>query len=160
MTAIFAADLPDDSLLALHRGDECYRDAFYVEVGQPVSLSAFIASFYSSRAFWPERMVLHLIGRGANRADIAELANGQSKHFAAWSVEARTDYQVLLRDFQDRTCSWLAVEAVEGARATRLWFGSGLRRPEAFLVRTLTAVHRWYSRRLLAGAVRVSANSM
>lgn len=158
LDSIVAAELPEWSLLAHHRGIGCYRDAFVVEVAGTVSLSAFIAHFFGSKAFWPERMVLHLIGRGANRADIAALANGHSKHFAAWSVEARTDYQILLRDFQDRTCSWLAVEAVEGERATRLWFGSGLRRPEAFLVRTLTPVHRWYSRRLLAGAVRVSAN--
>jgi hypothetical protein len=183
VSAVRSVELPAWSLLARHRGAECYRDAFAVEVAGAVSLAGFVARFYGSRAFWPERMALHLIGRGANRADIAALAEGRSDTFAAWSVEAREDArtdsaasaphreQILLRDFQDRTCSWLAVEegvapalsqhsgSAEGPAATRLWFGTGLRPPEAFVARTLVPVHRWYARRLLAGVYFVLTES-
>ena len=105
MPAILPKPLPESSLLARHRGAECYRDAFCARVPGEVSLAAFIAAFYASGAFWPERMALHLIGRGADRADIAALAEGKAQRFAAWSVEARKGDQILLRDFQDRTCS-------------------------------------------------------
>lgn len=47
---------------------------------------------------------------------------------------------MLLRDFHGRTCSCL-------------WFGSAVRHPEGALVTALMPFHRWYSRRLLAGAV-------
>lgn len=59
-----------------------------------------------------------------------------------------------LRDFQDRTCSWLMAEPT-GESATTLWFGSAVRHPEGALVTALMPFHRWYSRHLLAGAVRV-----
>ena len=65
MSAIAPAPLPAISLLARHRGPECYRDAFCAHVPRAVSLSEFIAAFYSSPAFTPERMLLHLIGKGA-----------------------------------------------------------------------------------------------
>ena len=151
-----AAPLPADSLLARLRGPECYRDAFRVEVPGRVTLAQYIAAFYASAAFTPERHLLGLIGRGATRADIAALAEGRADRFAAWTVEARNDNEVLLRDFQNRTCSWLMVEpAGEGeaaTAATTLWFGSAVRAPDAPLVRALMPFHRWYSRRLLAVA--------
>ena len=152
MSAIAPAPLPAISLLARHRGPECYRDAFCAHVPRAVSLSEFIAAFYSSPAFTPERMLLHLIGKGASRGDITALADGQSENFAAWSVEAREDHAILLRDFQDRTCSWLCVEPVENG--ARLWFGSGVRKPQGLVFRALMGFHRAYSRVLLAGAVR------
>ncbi len=152
MARIECASLPADSLLAQHRGADCYRDAFRTEVPHPVSLTGFIAAFYASPAFTPERKLLYLIGKGANRADIAALAEGRSDRFAAWSVEARSESAILLRDFQNRTCSWLAAEP-EG-EGTVLWFGSGVRHPQGFAFRALIGFHRWYSRVLLAGAVR------
>jgi len=42
-----------------------------------------------------------------------------------------------------------------GEHATTLWFGSAVRHPEGALVKALMPFHRWYSRRLLAGAVRL-----
>lgn len=153
MPAIETPALPAASLLAQHRGAECYRDCFRVTVPRRFSLNEYIEAFYASFAFTPERYVLHLIGKGSSRADITALAEGRAQDFAAWSVEAREDEQILLRDFQNRTCSWLMVEPV-GDTATRLWFGSGVRHPDKGLVSALMPFHRWYSRVLLAGAVR------
>ena len=149
---ITAAFLPPDSLLARLRGAECYRDAFRVEVPRRVDLAAFLRAFYGSAAFAPERLALGLIGRGGTRAHIAALAEGRTDRFAAWTVEAREPHQILLRDFQDATCSWLIAEPT-GEHATTLWFGSAVRHPGRALVTALMPLHRWYSRRLLAGAV-------
>ncbi|MDE1467334.1 hypothetical protein [Aurantiacibacter sp. D1-12] len=152
MPAIATPSLPETSLLARLRGPECYRDAFRAEVPRQVTLAEYIGAFYASPAFLPERKILALIGRGANRADITALAEGSTDHFAAWSVEAREDDQILLRDFQDRTCSWLMVEPGDGT--TRLWFGSGVRGSNSMAVKLLLPFHRLYARVLLAGAVR------
>lgn len=40
-----------------------------------------------------------------------------------------------------------------GEHATTLWFGRAVRHPDRALVTALMPFHRWYSRRLLAGAV-------
>lgn len=161
MTGITSRALPPSSLLARHRGTECYRDAFCARVPGEVSLKRFIAAFYASAAFLPERIVLRLIGRPAGKAAIAALAENRIRAFSAWSVEAREADQILLRDFQDRTCSWLGVSHGGAAHGqpdapghTELWFGTGIRHPESLVVRTLVPVHRWYARRLLAGAAR------
>lgn len=125
-----------------------------------IGLARYIAAFYASAAFTPERLALGLIGRGGSHADIAALARGRAERFAAWTVEARNGPEILLRDFQNRTCSWLMVEPHEAGpntgelatAATTLWFGSAVRAPDAPLVPALMPFHRWYSRRLLAGA--------
>ena len=148
--APLAAPLPLDSLLARLRGAECYRDAFRVEVPRRVDLAAFLRAFYGSAVFTPERLALGLIGRGAGRAEIEALAEGRTESFAAWTVEAREPAEILLRDFHNVTCSWLMADP--GKHATTLWFGSGVRKPERLVVRVLVPLHRWYSRRLLAGA--------
>lgn len=166
MSRITAPPLPDDSLLARHRGPECYRDAFRVEVPGDVSLAELITVFFGSGAFLPERTALRLIGRGAGRAEIAELADGRAKRFAAWELEAREENELLMHDFLDKTCCWLAVspggEAPDlagglprpGAGRTYLWFGTGVRDFEGPIISRLREAHRWYARWLLAGAAR------
>lgn len=147
------APLPPDSLLARHIGQQDYADCYALNVPGVLDLTSFIARFYSSAAFWPERKLLALIGRGANAADIAALAAGRSQNFAAWSVEARETDQILLRDFQHRTRSWLKVEPVAGDQpATRLYFGTGVSRPDSPVFRVLMPFHRWYAQRLLRSA--------
>ena len=152
MARVAPHELPERSLLATHRGPQCHRDAFCAEVPRTVSLSEYITAFYASMSFTPERKLLSLIGRGASQGDIAALAEGRVQNFAAWDVEARTDDQLLMRDFQDRTCSWPMVEPISGG--TGLWFGSGVRRPDRAPVKLLMPFHRWYSRALLRAAVR------
>lgn len=149
-------DLPDGTLLARYRLPGGHVDSYAVTVPLPVTLSQFIAAFYSSSAFGPERWLLGaLLGKGATDEDIARLAAGQTTRFAAWSVEARSEDQILLCDYQGRTRSWLMVRPVAGG--TRLHFGSAVvpaqRHGGRRLFRALLWFHRWYSVQLLSGAV-------
>lgn len=157
MPAIDTPALPETSLLARHRGPECYRDAFRTKVPRAVSLPEFITAFYASYAFTPERYVLRAIGPGtawwADSTHIAALAEGRAERLAAWTVEAREERQILLKDHRDHTCSWLMVEPADDG-TTNLWFGSGVRNADGIIMRALMPLHRWYSRVLLAGAVR------
>lgn len=151
--------LPADSLLALHNGADAYHDCFTVDLPRGVTLPEYITAFYNSPAFRPERWVLHLIGKGSNAVDVAALAAQQAQGFAAWSVEARTETEIFLKDFQDRTCSWLAVEELATtaptiASQTRLYFGSGVKRPDTPIFRALMPVHRWYAKTLLSSAAK------
>lgn len=165
MPRITALPLPPDSLLARHMIAGDYGDCFVAEVAGTVTLQRFIAAFYSSGTFTPERVFLGLIGRGADAWDIAALAEGHSTRFAAWTVEAREGDEILLRDFMGETRSWLKVEPHPDGTATRLLFGSGVGRSKGdgkskgspigrAIFAALTPLHRLYARALLAGAVR------
>lgn len=149
-SAIHARPLPPGSLLAQHSGASDYTDCYTIDVPHMVSLAQFITAFYNSAAFRPERWVLHLIGKGSGGEDVRALAAGEVQNFAAWSVEARSDNAILMRDFQQRTCSWLCVEELSGK--TRLTFGSGVRKPEGVAVNMLMPFHRWYAKTLLKSA--------
>ena len=161
MTRITAPPLPPQSLLARIRGPECYRDAFRASVAGEVSLGELVTAFFSSRAFLAERMALHLIGRGADHADIAALAAGRTERFAAWQMEAREENELLMHDFLDQTCCWLAVSHGAGGPlpeprpgTTDIWFGTAVREFEGPIVSRLRGAHRWYARKLLGAAAR------
>ncbi|NMW32376.1 hypothetical protein HKD42_09915 [Altererythrobacter sp. RZ02] len=154
--------LPADSLLALHNPPAAYHDCFTADVAGAVTLPEYITAFYNSAAFRPERWALRLIGAklpgGLGAVEVAALASGEANTFAAWSVEARTDTEILLRDFQGRTCSWLKAEPLASdaptiARTTRLYFGSGVRQPDTPIFKILMPVHRWYAKALLRSAI-------
>ena len=153
--------LPPDSLLAQHtkaRASE-YTDCFTIDIASTVSLPDYATAFYNSPAFRPERWALHLIGKGSGAQDVAKLAAAQTTDFAAWSVIARTETEILLQDFQHRTCSWLMVEPLATTAPTiigrtRLHFGSSVRNPGSPIFRALMPVHRWYAQRLIGSAAK------
>lgn len=81
--------------------------------------------------------------------------------FAAWTVEARSECQLVMCDYQGRTRSWFMVlrQAQDGREGgTRVYFGTAIaagrggRIPFAF--RLLMPFHHLYSRALLWSAVR------
>jgi hypothetical protein len=153
---IEAAPLPAGSLLALHSAPGDRTDCFTAVVPGHVALEAYVEVFYTSRGFLPERVFLRLLGRGASALEVAALARGESKTFAAWRVEARGERELLLADWLGRTRSWLMVEPLDDGR-TRLRFGSGIvgragPRAERALFRLLLPVHAVYSRLLLRAA--------
>lgn len=167
MVRITSRPLPPDSLLAAHMDRIAggagpanhYTDCFTADVPRSVTLPKLVGAFYNSPAFRPERLVLHLIGKGSDGDDVAALAAAETQHFAAWSVEARSDNAILLEDFQRRTCSWLMTEPLAAnaptiAGRTRLHFGSGIRHADGALVRALIPLHRLYAKTLLASAVK------
>lgn len=99
-----------------------YTDCFSTVVETKVSAEAFIVAFYTTRLFKCERFVLFLIGRGTTDAIVRELAAGTADAFAAWTVEARGENELLVCDFMKLTRSWLMTAPHESG--TRLYFGS------------------------------------
>ena len=151
------AQPPPEALLDHYRQSGDFTDCRAVDVPRSVSLGQFIAAFYDSLAFRPERWLLGVVlGRGANAADVASLAAGTTQRFAAWTVEARLPEQILLCDFQSKTRSWLMVEPLP--QGTRLWFGSAVvtsrSRFDAFVFRALLGFHAAYSHVLLKSAAK------
>ncbi|WP_310531146.1 hypothetical protein [Novosphingobium sp.] len=161
--AIRRGQVPEKSLLAAYGRAGNYTDCFIAEVPGQVAFSRFVEAFYSSACFRPERFLLMaLLGKRSSAQDIRALAAGQTDHFAAWTVEARTTNEVLLCDFQQATRSWLMAEPLEHG-GTRLWFGSavvltgqtGARRTMGQMTfAALGWFHRIYSRALLWAAIR------
>ena len=137
-----------------------YADGFRVDIAGEVPLPRYIEAFYTSPLFKAERAVLRVAGQPSSDADAAALATDARDRFAAWSVEARRDTEILLADISGRTKSWLMAEACADG-GTRLWFGSVImateragraRIPTGFTI--LIGPHRAYSRALLSAAAR------
>jgi hypothetical protein len=157
---VHAAPAPKHSLIApFARLPGHYTDAFATDVSGDIDLSDFIRAFYTTPLFRAERGVLTLAGTGGSDSEVERLADGTGERFAAWTVEARRDDEILLADISGRTKSWLAV-AEKGA-GTRLRFGSVIVPTDRGggpslgpFVTALIGPHRVYSRALLAAAAR------
>lgn len=164
MSTIRPYPLPDDALLRRYAGEGGYADCYAVEFEGTVSLPQYLLAFYTGRLFRLERVILRLVvGKPSSDAQVLQLAAGAINTFAAWTVEARDDQQLLLSDYRGRTRSWLMAVPVAGAPATRtrLYFGSAvvpLRAADGsqhmgWLFHALLGFHRLYSRLLLRGAL-------
>ena len=120
------------------------------------SLEEFVYAFYTAALFRCERLILKLIGRGSSDADALRLVQNDSERFAAWTVEDRTQDQLLMCDFRSRTRSWFMVRNHD--QISTLYFGSAVIAPDntdpRSSYRILLELHRTYSRLLLRGAVR------
>jgi len=160
---IFALnDLPAGSRLEAYRARRAYTDAFSVDVAGTVTLADFIEAFYTTPLFKLERLVLaSLVAKPSSDAEARALADGDRTRFAAWTVEARDEDQIVLCDFMKKTRSWLRVEPL--ATGTRLWFGSAVvaerilpdgRARLGVGFDQLIPIHRLYSRALLRAAAR------
>ncbi len=172
MSSVTRVPVPETSLLKTFVGGRHpeawgrYSDCFTVAVLRRVTLEEFVLAFYTTPTFRIERWLLGvLVRRPSSDDDARALAAGRRDRFAAWTVAARTDSQILLADFRDQTRSWLAVTALDapGARRTRLHFGSGVaaeapagdKVPRMGLTfRLLGGFHVVYSRALLNAARR------
>lgn len=152
MAKIESITVPQRSLLADFGPAEAYRDCFRREVPGQISLAQFIERFYCSAAFRPERVLLGLIGKGANDSNARAIASGTADSFAAWKVIERREDEILLQDFRGTTASWLSVKL--HGDTTTLLFGSWVGEPERGIVKALMPFHRWYSRVLLGGSLR------
>lgn len=156
MAEIVAQDLPDKALIAPYAQSGAYVDCFIVLVPGEFSQAAYVEAFYTSWLFKLERLVLAvLVGKPSSDAQARALALGQTDHFAAWTVEARTDDQIVNCDYQKVTRSWLMSERDDGV--TWLYFGSVVTsrsggRPRGGLFKGLLGFHRIYARALLKAA--------
>ena len=156
MTGIKQTDLPPDSLLAqLNRDHGGYVDCFSTNVAGRIALSDYIQTFYTTRLFRAERLLLGLAGLGGTDEDLASLAAGHGEDFAAWRQLARTDNEILMRQTNGPTASWLMVRSLDGG--TELLFGSAVlpSRPGGTtgpVTRLFEPLHLLYSRALLRAA--------
>ncbi|WP_443750426.1 hypothetical protein [Asticcacaulis solisilvae] len=163
MKVVASPNLPTASLLNAYRAASAYTDAFYLDVPGAVTLSRYIAAFYTTPLFKMERLVLAtLVAKPSSDAQAHALAAGERSRFAAWTVEDRDDAQIVMCDFMRKTRSWLMVEPLPQG-GTRLWFGSAIvpqRISPDGRVRLglgfdeLIPLHRLYSRGLLGAAGR------
>ena len=169
MVSIEACELPYDALLRRYLDRGAYADCYVTELARPVQQAEYVEAFYTTSVFKLERLLLSwLVARPSTDAQARELASGHLTTFAAWNVEARETNQVLLSDFQGRTCSWLMTRPASGNRSTALYFGSAVvpivdkrsgQRRMGLAFRALLGFHRLYSRILLRAAVSRLARS-
>lgn len=167
--------IPDNALHAYYAASGGHADCYAAVIPRRardkrggVSLADFVLAFYTSPLFRLERWILALVlGKTSTDAEAKAVAVGEAPfdrpgakgrdtaRFAAWTVEARSESQLVMCDYQGRTRSWFMVQPGEPTRVyfgTAIAAGRGGRTPFAF--RLLMPVHRLYSRALLWSAVR------
>ena len=156
---------PDNSLLSKYRKEGAYTDCYATDISMSVSHARYVNTFYTTFVFKLERFILKwTASRPSTDAEAKQLADGARDTFAAWTVEGRTENQLLMCDFSKRTRSWLmaAPTAASNQQAsTLLYFGSavvprsftGAQKPTmGWGFHALLGFHRLYSRCLLAAA--------
>jgi len=164
MHRVRACDLPDDALLhAYAETSKGYADCFTTQTDKSVTLAAFVIAFYTTRLFKLERLILKIaVGKPSTDAQAAQLADASREDFAAWTLEDRSENQLLMCDFKGRTRSWFMVAPSSAEQGTRLFFGSGVvpikskrtgRSQLGWGFRLLLGFHKLYSRALLSSAV-------
>lgn len=162
MSSVYIHPLPDDALLQRYRDNGAYTDCYAIDVPGAVTQAQYIEAFYTTWVFKLERAILAaVVAKSSTDAQAAELARSERDDFAAWDVEAREADQLLMRDFQRRTCSWLMSRPIENG-GTRLYFGSAVvpkrdarsgKRSMGLIFAALLGFHKLYSRILLRAVV-------
>jgi hypothetical protein len=163
---IEVCNLPEGSLLMRQRAQGAFTDCHVSGIARAVTLSEYIAAFYTTRLFKLERMVLRwAVSRPSTDLEVQSLAAAQIDHFAAWVVESRTADQILLADYMGRTKSWLMTKPAGDTDqpGSLLYFGSAvlpIRDRDTGnnkITRSFSALlpfHKAYSRSLLLSARR------
>lgn len=162
ITVIQTGKLPDGALLERYEQQEAYTDCYYMELPGHISHSEYVEAFYTSSLFKAERAILAIIAaRQSTDEQAREMANGMRETFSSWSVEGRTENQLLLCDhLGGRTRSWLMSAVTDGDNGskTRLYFGSAVvplsisasgKKSFGFGFHALLGFHRLYSRALM-----------
>ena len=167
MPGIRLHPLPVRALLSKYADSGAYTDCFTINITRTVSHAQFVEAFYTGKLFKLERLLLRVfLSKPSTDFQARQLAAGELNEFAAWTVEARAENQLLLRAIDGRTRSWLMMSTTDVPSGTRLYFGSALvpgrktgntstRRPEmGFVFKALLGFHNFYSRALLSAAAR------
>lgn len=159
-----ACHLPEDSLLSTYRTQGAYTDCYVTDIETTVTQPEYIEAFYTTFLFRMERTILKwALSKPSTDEEAHALAESAVNAFAAWTVEARTDDQLLMSDYRGRTRSWLMSSPRTGGSksGTRLYFGSAVvpirskqsgQRKMGGLFSALLPFHRLYSRALLLSA--------
>lgn len=162
MFSIDKCPLPDNALLQSYRQNNDYTDCYTTDIRNVVTLAEYVSAFYTTCLFKLERLILKIaVSRPSTDAEARQLASGEVDTFAAWYVESRSENQILMCDFRNRTRSWLMVSPLPGddGGESRLYFGSAVVRAHdnettspgtGFNV--LLQIHKLYSVALLYSA--------
>ena len=129
MFSIEKCSLPDNALLVSYVRNDTYTDCYMTDVSGVVSHAEYVVAFYTTLLFKLERLILRwAVSKPSTDAEARSLAEGRLDTFAAWYVEGRSENQILMCDFRDRTRSWLMVSPLleDGGTRTRLYFGSAI----------------------------------
>jgi len=164
MLSIKKCTVPSQALLSKYSLDGMYADSYRTELPGHIPLPIFVFAFYTTALFKLEQFILtYTIRRPSNNAQAKELANGIRNEFAAWTVESRSENELLMCDMIGRTCSWFMVDhsGVEGNARTQLYFGSAVvprkdprtgKTSLGFVYHSLLGFHKIYSVLLLYSA--------
>lgn len=163
MIQVRKTNIPETALVNRYLGKPKARvDSYKIDVAGRVTLEEFVGSFYRGRLFRMERKIIEaVVGRKSSDAQIDALLAGETEIFSAWSLEARSLNQLIMCDYQSRTCSWFMVETLPSG--TRLRFGSVIKptgksgqseRSSKLIVTLLLPLHGLYSRLLLSQAAK------
>lgn len=138
---------------------DCFTDCYRTALPTTVAFDDYVTAFYKTPLFRLERLILRVtIRRPSTDADAAAVAQGRTNSFAAWTVEDRTQSQLLMCDIAGRTRSWFHL--APSAQGTDLYFGSAVTPPAdhatglGWVFTFLLPFHKLYSRALLASAAR------
>ena len=137
-----------------------YTDSYSTDLPIQISFPDYLFAFYTTPLFKLERFILTFtVRKPSTDAQAKDLTEGKRDSFAAWTVEAREENQILMCDFVSRTRSWLMMVPIEGG--TRLYFGSAVvpeknprseKLPLGLFFHALLGFHKIYSVLLLAFA--------
>ena len=147
-----------------------YADCYSTEIPYQRSFPEFIFAFYTTPLFKLERFILTwTVSKPSTDEQARQLADCEVESFAAWRVENRSENEILMCDYQERTRSWLMAVPV-GDTHTRLYFGSAVvpmrslktgTRSFGIVFRALLGFHRVYSLLLLYSArVQITSQRM
>ncbi|HCR72732.1 MAG TPA: hypothetical protein DIW23_14910, partial [Anaerolineae bacterium] len=97
-------------------------------------------------------ILTYTVRKPSSDVEAKKLSNAEIDKFAAWTVEARSEKELLMCDFVSRTRSWFMLEQLEDK--TKLYFGSAVvpkKRGEGlgFIFNLLLGFHQIYSVLLL-----------
>ncbi len=125
MFSVERLSLPSHSLLYRYKARGAFVDCYYVDITCPISQSMYIEAFYTTPLFKLERWILTwLVSRPSTDQQASLLSMAKITRFSAWRVEKRSDNQLLMCDYRERTRSWLMSEPSKGG--VRLYFGSAV----------------------------------
>ena len=153
--------LPNDTLLQEFVDSGEYTDCFVATVAGNVTFAEYVEAFYTTRLFKLERFILQrAISKPSTDQQANQIALGEINSFAAWNEHSRSNNQLIMMDFRQKTCSWFML--LPGEAENSLYFGSAVIRDQetasgremAWTFRWLLGFHRLYSRALLHAAAK------
>lgn len=160
MSIIEKTTQPPNALIQRYNSiPNTYTDCHSTNLPFPVSFPEYLLAFYTTPLFKLERLILLLVRKPSTDEEARQLAEGKRTSFAAWTVEAREENQILMCDFIGRTRSWLMTAPTENG--TRLYFGSAVvpeehpnfeKVPLGLFFHALLSFHKLYSVLLLYSA--------